>query len=460
MSETENTPSKYNLFELTQDFLDTVVLAIEEKQDEKIKEIFDEFYSEDIIPIIWELNNEQRKYLINLFDAETASKVFSNLDENTRLELFPLFSPNEIARFINELYSDDAADILNTLPIKSREEIIANIEDPQMAMHINELLRYEDDCAGGLMAKELVKANVEWNVKQTIEEIRRQAENVEKLYTIFVVDTNDTLLGRVSLKKIITSKDKTNISEIYEPDIISVETFMDAQEVGELMRKYDLESVPVVNVQGKLVGRITIDDAIDVIKEQAVEDMQAMAGISAPVEEDDTVWKLSKARLPWLIVGMFGGLFGAAFMGLFEQNLVLIPAMAFFIPLITATGGNVGVQSSSLIVQSLASSEGIEESNSKRLYRVLLVAVINALVICSLVLLFVLLIGHPMKLAIIVSTALFFVVLLASIMGTITPLVLDRFGINPALASGPFITTANDLLGLAVYFGIAGLLTR
>jgi magnesium transporter len=445
-------------FELTEEYLEGIKSAIDKEDNEFLKQSFDELYSEDIIPIFHEISNAHRKYILNLLDVETVSRLISNLDEDTRHELFTLFTPKEIARFINELYSDDAADILNALPVKSREEIIAHIEDPEMAGNVNELLRYDDDCAGGLMAKELVKANINWNVKQTIEEIRRQAENVEKLYTIFVVDDNDTLLGRVSLKKIITSKDKTNISEIYEPDIVSVETFMDAHEVGELMQKYDLESVPVINVQSKLVGRITIDDAIDVIKEQAVEDMQAMAGISTPVEEDDTVWKLSKARLPWLIIGMFGGLTGAAFMGLFEQNLILIPAMAFFIPLITATGGNVGVQSSSLIVQSLASAEGLEESNWKRLKRVLLVAIFNALIICIIVFLFILLIGHPAKLALVVSIALFFVVLLASVMGTITPLVLDKFGINPALASGPFITTANDLLGLAVYFGVASLL--
>jgi len=445
-------------FELTQEFLESIIQAIEKEDDAFLKSTFDDFYSEDIIPIFWELDNLQRRYILNLLDVESVARVISNLDETTRHELFTLFTPKEIARFISELYSDDAADILNTLPVKGREEIIAHIEDTETASHINELLRYDDDCAGGLMAKELVKANINWNVKQTIAEIRRQAENVEKLYTIFVVDDLDVLLGRVSLKKIITSKDTTNISQIYEPDIVRVETFMESQEVGEIMQKYDLESVPVINVQGKLVGRITIDDAIDVIKEQAVEDMQAMAGISTPVEEDDTVWKLSKARLPWLIIGMFGGLTGAAFMGLFEQNLVLIPAMAFFIPLITATGGNVGVQSSSLIVQSLANSDGIEESNWKRLKRVLLVAVFNAFIICTIVFIFVLLIGHPIKLATVVSSALFFVVLLASVMGTITPLILDKVGINPALASGPFITTANDLLGLAVYFGMASLL--
>lgn len=445
-------------FEITQEFLEKISDAIDALNDEYLHSIFDEMYAEDIIPIIYEFDSYRQKYILNLLDKETAGRIITNIDEKTRLTLFKEYTPEEIAVFINEIYSDDAADILNSLPIKSREEIIAHLSDAEMASNVSELLRYDEDCAGGLMAKELIKANINWNVKQTIEEIRRQAENVEKLYTIYVVDDNDKLLGRVSLKKIILSKDKTNISEIYEDDIHSVETYTDAEEVGELMQKYDLESIPVVNVQGKLVGRITIDDAVDVLKESAAEDINAMTGISAPVEEDDTVWTLSKARLPWLIIGMFGGLLGASFMGLFEQNLILVPAMAFFIPLITATGGNVGVQSSSLIVQSLANAEGLEENNWRRLGRVSLVALLNGFVICSIVFLFVITIGHPAKLGITVACALFCVVLLASILGTVTPLVLDRFGVNPALASGPFITTANDLLGLAVYFGVAHLL--
>jgi len=445
-------------YELTEEFLEKVKDAIDAQNDAFLKSSFDEMYAEDILPILYELDSHRQKHILNLLDSETVGRIITNIDKDTRLQLFKEFEPKEIARFINEIYSDDAADILNTLPIKSREEIIAHMEDKEMAGHVSELLRYDDDCAGGLMAKELIIARVDWNVKQTIEEIRRQAENVEKLYTIYVVDQNDVLLGRLSLKKIILANDKTKISELYEDDIHSVETYMDSQEVGELMQKYDLESIPVVNVQGKLVGRITIDDAVDVLKESAAEDINAMTGISVAVEEDDTVWKLSRARLPWLIIGMFGGLLGATFMGLFEPQLILVPAMAFFIPLITATGGNVGVQSSSLIVQSLANNDGFEESNLKRLWRVSLVALLNGFVICSIVFVFVMVIGHPPKLGLVVASALFCVVLLASILGTITPLILDKIGINPALASGPFITTANDLLGLAVYFGVAHLL--
>ncbi len=264
-------------FELTEEFLDKIIESIDAQNDEFLHTTLDEMYAEDILPVLNELDSHRQKHILNILDAETAGRIITNLEKNVRLLLFKEFQPIEIARFINEVYSDDAADILNTLPVKSREEIIAHIEDKEMASHVSELLRYNDDCAGGLMAKELLKANINWNVKQTIDEIRRQAENVEKLYTIYVVDDNDILIGRVSLKKLILSKDKTNISEIYEDDIHSVETYIDAEEVGEMMQKYDLESVPVVNVQGKLVGRITIDDAVDVLKESAAEDINALA---------------------------------------------------------------------------------------------------------------------------------------------------------------------------------------
>ncbi|MEJ0055887.1 MAG: magnesium transporter [Bacteroidota bacterium] len=306
--------------------------------------------------------------------------------------------------------------------------------------------------AGGLMAKELIKARSNWSVVQCVEEIRKQAENVTKFYTVFVVDENDKLLGKVALQDIVISDVNKSVADIYEQDVVSVETYLADTEVAGIMKKYDLESVPVVNVQGQLVGRITIDDIVDVITEQADEDRQLMSGISEDVEEDDTVWKNTRARLPWLLIGIFGGMLSARFMGLFEQELARVTAIAFFVPLIQATGGNVGIQSSSLVVQSLASTGFVIEGLWQRMTKVLFVALLNAFFLSVLVfggnwLLF----GNK-ELSLVVSIALFSVVVFASLVGTITPLILDRFGFNPAVASGPFITTINDLLGLTVYF--------
>jgi magnesium transporter len=309
------------------------------------------------------------------------------------------------------------------------------------------------------MAKELIRANVNWTIIQAIEEIRRQAEEVERFYSLYVVDDQNVLLGRVSLKKLILSNDRTHIRDIYEQDIVTVKTYYEDAEVVEIMQKYDLEAIPVTNARGELVGRITIDDIVDVITDKADLDRQLMTGITEYVEEDDSILRLTRARLPWLVIGMFGGLFGAQFIGLFEQDLLMLPAMAFFIPLITATGGNVGIQSSSIVLQTLASQSNITRINwFTRFGKVLIVAVLNGLVISVIVFTFSYYLESNMRLSITVATALCFVVVLASLMGTITPLVLDYFHINPAVASGPFITTANDLLGLAVYFTTARML--
>jgi magnesium transporter len=352
--------------------------------------------------------------------------------------------------------SDDGADILNLLSEKDREEVISEFEDKVKSEQVLELLRYEEDTAGGIMAKEFIRANKNWNILQTINEIRRQAENVEKIYSIYVVDNRQHLLGRVSLKKIILAGSDTKIEHIYDEDVISVPVHMDQEEVASVMRKYDLESVPVINAKNKLVGRITVDDILDVVQEEADEDIQAMSGISDQVDEYDSVYKLTKARLPWLMIGIIGGLFGAGFIGFFEEGLSKVTALAFFIPLITATGGNVGIQSSTLVVQSLANKSAFDDSLSRRFIKGLIVAILNGLILALFVFgMVVLFYGSEVKFALVVAIALFSVVLLASFMGTFTPLVLDKFGINPALASGPFITTANDLLGLAVYFLVA-----
>tara|TARA_Y100001980_G_C14556914_1_gene353529 strand:- start:40786 stop:42150 length:1365 start_codon:yes stop_codon:yes gene_type:complete len=445
-------------FSLSKEYLDRFQLALNEREDSFIKESLEGVNPADITSLLDEFNAEECKYVFDLLPVEVDAAILNGLDEDEREKFIEHFTPEELAGYLEYLDSDDGADILYQMPLKRREEVIRLIENEEKAGHILDLLRYDEDVAGGLMAKELIKANVNWTVQQCIEEIRKQAENVQKIYSVYVVDDKDKFLGRVSLKRIILADDKVKIGDLYDTDIISVETSMDEVEVATIMEKYDLEAVPVLNARGKLVGRITIDDIVDVIKELADEERQIMAGISADVEEDDTVWKLSKARLPWLTIGMAGGLIGAQFMGLFKGDIAIIPALAFFIPLITATGGNVGIQSSSIVVQSLANPNVFAERLWRRMVKVLFVAVVNGVILALMVFGAVILVNRDQSLALTVSAALFSVVLLASLMGTITPLVLDKFGINPALASGPFITTTNDLLGLAVYFSVAHLL--
>ncbi len=351
-------------FELTREFLGEISKAIAENNAQFVREVLEELFPADISQILDELEAEEARYVLDTLPVEVAAEIVINLDQETQLEFLKTFSPAQIARFINYMESDDSVDILQALPIKLREEVISFIKNPEKAKSILDLLHYEEDCAGGLMGKELIKANINWAVVQCIDEIRRQAAKINKIYSIYVVDDDNKLLGRVALKKIIIADDDTKIADIYDPDVQSVETYKQDIEVAQLMQKYDLEAIPVVNVHGQLLGRITIDDVLDVITEQAELERQIISGISSDVDEDDSVWDLSKARLPWLIVGMVGGMLGASFIGLFEGDLIVIPAMAFFIPLITATGGNVGIQSSSIILQSLANKSKAKAARS------------------------------------------------------------------------------------------------
>ncbi|GIV36157.1 MAG: magnesium transporter MgtE [Cyclobacteriaceae bacterium] len=438
-------------FELTREFVEHFRTLVEMRNATAIREVLADVNPADISALLYEFNSEESKYVLDLLPLEVQADIINNLDEETRSRFLKIYSPAEIIALVNLFNSDDAADLLNELPVKLREEVLSGM-DAELRAQVIDLLRFEENVAGGLMAKELIKVRHDWTVAQCLEEIRKQAESVDKFYAVYVVDDQDRLLGRVSLKDLVLSDPSRPVAEICEEDIVSVDTFLSDLEVADIMRKYDLESVPVVNVNGQLVGRITIDDVVDVITEQAEEERQLMSGISEDVEEDDSVWRNTRARLPWLLIGIAGGLLNAKFMGFFEAELARVTAIAFFTPLIQATGGNVGIQSSALIVQSLAHPGFVYDRLLGRLTKVLVIALLNGLFLSLLVYGANILLFQEWELSLIVSIALFSVVVFASFVGTFTPLVLAKLGYNPALASGPFITTINDLLGLTVYF--------
>jgi len=438
-------------FALNKEFRDRFQHALDALDNTFIQESLEEINPADITSLLYEFSSEESKHVLDLLSLEVRAKIINDLDTDTRKSFLAIYAASEITEVVNQLDSDDAADILNELPIKISEEIIARL-DTDLKSQVIDLLRYDEHVAGGLMAKELITAKDYWTVVQCVEEIRKQAEHVSKFYAVYVIDDSTKLLGRVSLQKLILSDSRTIVKDILDDDIVSVETYLEDSEVAEIMSKYDLESVPVVNVEGHLVGRITIDDIVDVITEQAEEERQIMSGITEDVEEDDSVWRNTRARLPWLFIGILGGMVSARFMGFFEMEIAKITAIAFFIPLIQATGGNVGIQSSSLVVQSLANPSFVNEGLWKRLLKVFSVALLNGLALALVVFgITWVVFGHD-ALNLVVSIALFFVVVFASFIGTVTPLILNKLGFNPALASGPFITTTNDLLGLAIYF--------
>ncbi len=445
-------------FELTKEFLEKLESAIGQKDENLLKAELDELYPADIASILLELGGEPAHYLMTLVDTETGADILSHIEPDDRKRFIKeRFTVEEIAKYVNLFDSDDAVDLLNEQTIEVREKVIALLEDREQARFILDMLHYPEDVAGGLMQKELIKVNTNWTVSECVEEIRRQAEDVEKVYAVYAVDDEQKLKGIVSLKRIILARKNTKIENIFEEEIVYVETTRSAEEVAEIMQRYDLDAIPVVNTLGRLLGRITIDDVVDFITDKAEEDIQVMAGITGEAEEDDSVWQLAKARLPWLIVGVIGSLLAATVIGHFEGEFQKVSALAAFIPIMGSTGGNVGIQTSSLIVQSLAEKSGIATSLGQRLFKIILVALVNGVIIGSLAGLYIYISGET-QLFFVVCCSLLSVVVLASFTGTVTPLLLDKLGINPAIASGPFITTANDIIGIGTYLMIANLL--
>jgi magnesium transporter len=445
-------------FELTKEYLEKLEAAIGQKDETLLKAELEELYPADIASILLELDGEPAHYLMTLVDTETGADILSHIEPDDRKRFIKeRFTVEEIAKYVNLFDSDDAVDLLNEQTIEVREKVIALIEDREQARFILDMLHYPEDVAGGLMQKELIKVNINWTVSECVEEIRRQAEDVEKVYAVYVVDDEQKLKGIVSLKRIVLARKNTKIENILDEEIVYVETTRPAEEVAEIMQRYDLDAIPVVNTLGRLLGRITIDDVVDFITDKAEEDIQVMAGITGEAEEDDSVWQLAKARLPWLIVGVIGSLLAATVIGHFEGEFQKVSALAAFIPIMGSTGGNVGIQTSSLIVQSLAEKSGLTTSLGQRLFKIILVALVNGLIIGTLAGIYIYLSGNT-QLFFVVCLSLISVVILASFTGTVTPLLLDKLGINPAIASGPFITTANDIIGIGTYLMIANLL--
>ena len=442
-------------FKISREFLSEIEQLISENKSQELLLLLEDIHFADIAEIMEELDDYGAGYIFNTLDSEKTAEILLELDEEVREKILRNLSPKEIAEELDELSTDDAADIIAELPQHKKEQVISELEDVEHAKDIVDLLRYDEDSAGGLMGKELVKVNENWNVLTCVKEMRAQAENVSRVHSIYVVDDEDRLKGRLSLKDLLTTSTKTHISEVYIKKVDYVKVDTKDVEVARIMQKYDLEAIPVVDELGRLVGRITIDDIIDVIKEEADKDYQLAAGISQDVEADDSILELTKARLPWLVLALFGGFISVHVLGIFEPVMKFHPELFFFTPLIAAMAGNVGVQSSAIIVQGLANNT-IIGTVVERLLKELSLSLLNG-VILSIILLAgsYFLLGYEIHVGYTVSIALLSVIIMASLIGTFIPIILNKYGVDPALATGPFITTSNDILGILTYFTIA-----
>lgn len=441
-------------FEITQEFLTQVLGYINNKDDKNLTLLMNELHYADITEVLEELNFDEAIYIIKLLDSEKTADVIAELDEDVREKVLQSLSSKEIAEEIDELETDDAADIIAELPEERKEEVISQIEDQEHAKDIIELLRYAEDTAGGLMSKELIAVNENWTVMHCVKEMRKQAEEFERVHTIYVVDDNEILKGRLSLKSLLTTSTKTPIKDIYNPKVTFVKIHEDDEEVAKVMQKYDLIVVPVVDEMGRLVGQITIDDVVDVIRDEADKDYQMAAGITQDVEASDTIWELTRARLPWLILGLIGGLGSVFIMEGYDEALMNYRELFFFTPLIAAMAGNVGVQSSAIIVQGLA-NDNVKGSLWSRLLKEVGLSLINGLVLGILVIFFGILIGLENDFSLTIAISMVCVIIMAALIGTFVPIILNKRGIDPAIATGPFITTSNDIFGIFLFFYIA-----
>jgi magnesium transporter len=448
------TPKEHIPFEFSAALLETVESGIKNKNDAALQKQLNALHYADIAEILDELNLDQATYIIKLLDSETTSDVLSELEEDVREKVLQNLSVKEIAEEVKELDTDDAVDLISELPPERKQKVIAQIDDKELVADINELLEYDENSAGGLMAKELVKVYETWTVAGCLRKIRTQAENVKRVHSIYVVDKADKLIGRLSLKDLLIAKNETKISAIYIPKVDAVHVNDDDEDVARLMAKYDLEAVPVVDDEKTLLGRITIDDIVDVIIEEAEKDYQLAAGITQDVDAEDSIFALTRARLPWLFLGLIGGVGAAIIMGTFDTIIEDFPLILLFTPLIAAMAGNVGVQSSAIIVQGLANDD-IKGSINSRLIKEMLLATLNGIILAVFLFGFMWFWQQDFQTALAVSVSLVAVIIVAGIVGTFIPLFLHKRGIDPAIATGPFITTSNDIFGILIYFIIA-----
>ena len=450
---------KHTKFALTDELIYETLELVKLSDEKSIVKIFSNYHHADIAEVLEELNSDDATYIIKLLDSEKTSDVLMELDDDYREKILKNLSIQEIAEEVEELDSDDATDIISELPEEKQKKVISKISDAEHKADIKELLKYDEDSAGGLMAKELIKVNENWSVTRCVKEMRTQASEVTRVHSVYVVDNDNILLGRLSLKDLLVADQKTKIKSIYKKNVDHVFDTDTAESVASTMQKYDLGAIPVINKKKKLLGRITIDDIVDLIKEEAEEDYQLAAGILQDVDVDDSIFELTRARLPWLIVGLIGGIGAAFVMGGFDEILLQHKILFYFTPLIAAMAGNVGVQSSAIIVQGLANDE-IKGSINNRLFKETLLSILNGVILAGLLFLFIYFWKGEIDIALALSIALVAVVIVAGIIGTFIPLFLNKRGIDPAIATGPFITTSNDIFGILIYFMVAKLILQ
>jgi magnesium transporter len=443
-------------FKINDELISKIKKLIEDNNRDKLLSSLADIHYADLAEIFELLETTEVIFLVKIFDKQKIADALAEIDEDLREIILEKLSAKEIAEKIVELDTDDATDVISELTEERQKRVFSQIKDAELTDDIKELLKYDEDTAGGLMAKELVSVNENLSISKCLDEIRKQAKNVTRVHSIYVVDSKNRLKGRLSLKDVVTAKSRSKVRDIYIPNVDYVTVDQEGEEVAKIMSKYDLEAIPVINKRKTLLGRITIDDIVDLIKDEAEKDYQLAAGISSEVEVNDSIFQLTKARLPWLFLGLLGGLGSVFILKDFEQimNQPDLRNLFFYTPLIAAMAGNVGVQSSAIIVQGLA-NDLVKGSLLNRLFKEVGLSLINGFALSVVLIIFGQIVNQDLSMSLTIAGSMMGVIIIAALVGTFVPIILDKQGIDPAIATGPFITTANDIFGIFLFFYIA-----
>ncbi len=443
-------------FKINDELISKIKKLIENNNRDKLLSSLADIHYADLAEIFELLETREVIFLVKIFDKQKIADALAEIDEDLREIILEKLSAKEIAEKIVELDTDDATDVISELTEERQERVFSQIKDAELTDDIKELLKYDEDTAGGLMAKELVSVNENLSISKCLDEIRKQAKNVTRVHSIYVVDSKNRLKGRLSLKDVVTAKSRSKVRDIYIPNVDYVTVDQEGEDVAKIMSKYDLEAIPVTNKRKTLLGRITIDDIVDLIKDEAEKDYQLAAGISSEVEVNDSIFQLTKARLPWLFLGLLGGLGSVFILKDFEQimNQPDLRNLFFYTPLIAAMAGNVGVQSSAIIVQGLA-NDLVKGSLLNRLFKEVGLSLINGFALSVILIIFGQIVNQDLSMSLTIAGSMMGVIIIAALVGTFVPIILDKQGIDPAIATGPFITTANDIFGIFLFFYIA-----
>lgn len=442
--------------EFTPEYIDEIRDIIDRRDEDAARAELEKMHPADIAELYQELDLEEAEFLYKLLDEDTQADVVMELDEDDRRKLLSNMPAKEVAQFIDHLDTDEAVDLIQELDEDDRDEILSHINDMEQAGDIIDLLKYDEDTAGGLMGTEMIVVNENWSMPECIKQMRMQAEDMDEIYYVYVVDNEDRLKGILPLKTLITHPSVSKIKHIMENDPVSVKADTPIDDVALDFEKYDLVAMPVVDSIGRLVGRITVDDVMDQVRESSERDYQLASGLSSDVDASDSILQQTRARIPWLLIGIVSGILASLILTGFEAQLQAVTTLAIFIPIIGGTGGNVGVQASAIVVQGLANGTLDIKEFSKQLWKEVRVGLLNATVISGVIFAYnLIMIPDDFAVTLSVSVSLFIVVMFATLLGTVVPLTLEKLKINPALATGPFIQISNDIVGLVIYVFIS-----